>query len=326
MRLPRLGTVCRCLLISALLTGLSSAQPVGAKGNIPLPVDELVRRLGHEEFEVLSSKRTGKGTTGARKLKLRFEEDGFELDVKWKAAPAKEGWNNSPRREIAAYLVQGLVFDPDDYVVPPSALRCIPLSEYREVAPKPPPGVGKDNCVFGLLSVWMQNVKQPKKLLDKKRFGRDPAYSRRVADLNILTYLIRHQDSRKSNFLISKVQGNPQLFVIDNDITFQAEFRNPFVRHWTEIVVPALPRESIERLRRVEPSQLEHLGVVSEFARDGQGVWNYADPSPNWDPAKGVREQPDAFQFGLKRAEIDDLAMRIRKLLAQVDEGKIELF
>jgi len=63
---------------------------------------------------------------GAKKLRLRFD-DGVEINVKWKRAPAEaEGWNNSPRREIAACEVQKLFLEPDDYVVPVSVPRCIP--------------------------------------------------------------------------------------------------------------------------------------------------------------------------------------------------------
>src|SRR5690242_192165 len=45
--------------------------------------------------------------------------------IKWKpAAPGGDGYNHSPRRELAAYALQKLYLDEGDYVVPPTVARC----------------------------------------------------------------------------------------------------------------------------------------------------------------------------------------------------------
>ena len=307
-----------------LIPTTGRAQLVGSDGNIPLPGEELVERLGHGEFEIVSVKGAGGGIMGAKKLKLRFVEDGLELNVKWKQAPEKgEGWNNSPRREIAAYEVQKLFLNREDYVVPGSVPRCVPLAVYAAVETDPESNYPGADCVFGLLSIWLENVKKPADLLDLDRFRQDADYARSVGNLNVLTYLINHQDGRKNNFLISTVDSRPQLFSIDNGLAFSPTFRNVFIRHWNKIRVPALPRETIDRLRGVDKEDLAALGVIAQMEADKHGILRNVEPTQNRRPDKGTRQDPGALQLGLTQSEILAIEKRLAKLLERVDKGGV---
>ena len=311
------------VLISCLIATAAWAQVVGPAGNIPLPSEELAQRLSHGDFEIVSVKGAGGGIMGAKKLRLRFD-DGVEINVKWKRAPAEaEGWNNSPRREIAAYEVQKLFLEPDDYVVPVSVPRCIPLDTYAAVERRTQGNVPGADCVLGLLSVWLQNVVQPKQLFDPGRFQRDGSYARSLGHLNILTYLINHQDGRANNFLISTVEHRPQLFSIDNGLAFSTVFHNYFIPHWNRIRVPSLPGKGVERLRAVEREDLDRLAVLAEMKGDERGVLQNVKPSENWNRLTGARLAPGRVQFGLTVSEIDAIEERLAKLLRDVDEGKV---
>lgn len=68
---------------------------------------------------------------------------------------------------------------------------------------------------------------------------------------NLLTYLIEHRDAREGNFLISSVGSRPVVFPVDNGEAFGHVPYNFFVQNWDVILVPALRRESLDRLSRL---------------------------------------------------------------------------
>jgi hypothetical protein len=322
VRVPAWLGACLAVLVCAMATR-AEGQVAGREGNIPLAPEDLSRRLSQDDFGIVSVKGAGGGLMGAKKLRLRFD-DGVELDVKWKQAPAgAEGWNNSPRREIAAYEVQKLFLQPDDYVVPLSAPRCIPLEKYAVVEKNAQRNLQGADCVLGLLSVWLQNVTRPKQLFDDGRFTRDRPYARSVGHLNILTYLINHQDARANNFLMSTTEQRPQLFSIDNGLAFGRVFHNPFLPRWNRIRVPSLPVEAVDRLRRVAREDLERLAVLAEMKTDEKGVLRNVPASENWNRLTGARRASGRLQLGLTASEIDAIEERRAKLLRDVDQGKV---
>ena len=52
-----------------------------------------------------------------------------------KAEPGADTFNNVPRYDLAAYELQKLFLDPAEYVVPPTALRMVPLADFRKYSP-----------------------------------------------------------------------------------------------------------------------------------------------------------------------------------------------
>ncbi len=300
--------------------------------------DRLLDKLEALDFEVVSNERTAQGSTGARSLKLTFQDEPGEpktIRFKWKEMPrAKtldskplEAHNDSPRRQIAAYQIQKLFLDPEDYVVPTSLAFCVPLREHRQDTPgRSQPTLPDSDCILGLIQIWLLDVVPDKNLYEEARFVSDPTYAYYVADFNLFTYLIDFADPTPSNFLVSKDPDRRQIFAFDNDISFEEFYRLPFVARWNVIFVSALRRDSIERLRKVGREDVDKLGIVAQFQKDENGIFRPVPPGENLSPNQGVRISGDTIQLGLTKSEIEAVWKRIETLLARVDSGEIALF
>jgi hypothetical protein len=301
-----------------------SSPPIN---NLPLPPAQLVHRLSHDTMTIVSADAADGGVMGAKKLTVVLGEDGFRLDVKWKTAPAGgDGWNNSPRREVAAYAAQELFLDPDDYPVPPIVARGLPPDEYAFIDGDAVPQFEGVRCVFGATAAWLQNVCRPDRVFDRERFSRDRQYAFHFANLNLLAYLIAHRDARRSNFLMSTDPSNPHVFSVDNGIAFGGVLYNFFTWHFNQIRTRGLPKQSIDRLRRVRREELSKLGVLGELEADSAGVLRSVEPRENVDPNVGMRVAPGLVQFGLTASEIDAMATRLQSLLERIDAGELETF
>jgi hypothetical protein len=333
----RAAAVAATLLFAAGCAGTSDDMPPpepltktasGTPVNWPAPPLEIERRLASESFEVRKVEPAAGGTTGALKLELFFPAHGDSLSFKWKTVPQSDadGWNNAPRKELAAYALQAWFLDPPDYLVPTTAVRCLALSDLQSKGVAAKPSLAGTSCVLGVLSVWMEDVTVPQHVYDATRFSSDPLYATYVARFNLLTYLIEHRDGRSGNFLISKEADDPRLFAVDNGISFDAVIQNWFVANWDTLRVPALPKDAIERLRQIDRSRIDQLGVLLEMQQDAQGMLKVVPPQPNRDPRHGARVYGGGIQFGLTRSEIDHVEERLRALLARVDRGELPLF
>jgi hypothetical protein len=310
------------------LGATARAQTVDPSAHWPLPPAELERLLAHEDPKILSVRGGVGGVMGVLKLQVVFQPSGRELDVKWKKSPRgdADGWNNSPRKEIAAYQIQKWFLDPPDYVVPTIVLRCLPPQVYTPIAAAEPANLPGTRCVTGAFVVWLEEVTVPPVLYEDARFRGDPLYARHMADFNLLAYLIDHTDGREGNFLTSELESERRVFSIDNGVTFGARVHNFMVPNWNAIRVPALRKETVERLRRVGPSDYEALGVVAELRVDDDLVLRPTEPTPNRAPSKGARVADGWIQLGLEADEIAALRRRVERLLADVDAGKIATF
>jgi hypothetical protein len=296
--------------------------------------------LDNGEIEVVEVTSAGGGTTGAREVAIRFPSRDVTARFKWKemlpvrpwidwlpTLPGRlDGINNSPRKEIAASKLQELFLEPEDYVVPPSALRCVSVADGVPEADIRPQLEGM-NCVLGLLTAWLRDVELPDPLLDPERFGRDPVYAYYLANLNLLTYLVAHHDGREGNFLVSKDDARRQVYAIDNGVAFGGLWYNWFVPNWCDLRVPALRRASIEKLRKLTRQHLQHvLGVVGQMELDEDGIFRRAAPGPNLDEDEGVRYVDGVLQLGLTSDEIEDVWERLEDLIEDVDEGDVAVF
>lgn len=310
-----------------LAAGVAVAD--GLPRNWPMGPAEIHRRLAYDDFTITKVESAGAGVTGASKLTLRFGDD-HELVVKWKAVPpgSLDSWNNSPRKELAAYAVQRWLFAPEDYVVPTPVPRCIALDRYAAVDPKATPSLPGTRCVLGVAVVWMRDVMAPDSVYDPARFASDPHYAAHMGDFNLLTYLIEHRDGRKGNFLLATDPEDPRVFAVDNGIAFDPFPWNFFVQNWHVIRVPWLRRDPVDRLRKVGHGGAEKLGVLVELDTDAGGMLRLeplAKRGPNLDPKDGVRIAGGRVQFGLTKDEIEDVEERIEELLDDVDDGKIQV-
>jgi hypothetical protein len=296
----------------------------------PVPDAEDVVRLDEIPLHIADAKHAGAGVTGASRVIVEIPDREGGVPFKFKPIPrGLDGWNNSPRKEIAAFAVQKLILDEEDYVVPTTWLRCIPPEVWEVSFTPEEPTIEGTNCVLVALALWLNDVRvthtNPFRI---RRWKKDGAYAYYLANLNLLTYLIDHRDGRQGNFLVSKLPGRPQFFSIDNGISFNPWIINPLVRNWHRIRVPALRRDSIERLRQLEREDLDFLAVVAQMQPDENGRLRLVLPGPPVQPSSGVwiDEQTLTVQFGLTIAEIDKLWSRIQALLERVDKGELALF
>ncbi len=117
------------------------------------------------------------------------------------------------------------------------------------------------------------------------------------------------------------------MFAIDNGVAFGGVFYNWFVPNWSDLRVPALRKESIDRLRKLTEQDLhDALAVVSEGRLNEHGYFVAVEPGPNIDKDRGVRYEDGRLQFGLTEDEIEEVWERIEDLIEDVDEGDIEVF
>jgi len=302
--------------------------PGDAFPNWPVPPDDAEALMKGPQYDVQVMQRTAAGTSGAVKVELHFEEFDRNITFKGKIVPPDlGGYNNSPRKEIAAYALQKLFLDEKDYVVPTTFVRCPPFDVYKKHMGWTDPQVTGAECILVMAALWLQNVSVPAQVYDRERFLRDPVYARYLADFNLLTYLVEHKDGRDGNILVSKDDARRQVFAIDNGISFHAGlFQNYFVPNWHVLRVAALRKQSLDRLRTLSRDDLDFLLVAQQLEDDGEGQYRDSEPGPPLEPDKGIAARDGVVQFGLTRSEVDDVWKRIQDVLEKVDSGAIPLF
>ena len=303
--------------------------------HIPLPIDMLEDKLRDEPFTIIKAHSTPHGTTSAMRLTIQFG-DCSVMQVKWRAAPRRgDAYNNSPRKELAAYTIQKLYLEPQDYVVPVTVAVCIPQEELAKIGARATPQLAGTTCAWGTLMIWIDNVKLVRMIWDPERFERslashkDNRYAWHFANLNLLTYLINHLDGRKSNFLMSNHPDSLRLFSVDNGLSFSGIGNPlPWVPRWNKLRVPKLPRDSVMRLQRLTRAQLyRRLGTVVEFRMTQDGHLSPASHvSNNLNPKEGIRVEGRMMQIGLRQKEIAQIEDRLNRLLQRIEAGEIPLF
>lgn len=294
--------------------------------NWPVPPEQAEHLLADAPIRLRSLKPTAQGVAGAYKAQVAFPGK-RRIDVKWKTVPAGDfdGWNNNPRKELAAYAVQQWFLDPKDYVVPTTALRCIRLDAFRTFDPNAEASLEGTQCVLGALSVWLDEVEVPKTLYDPKKFASDRWYAYHFSNFNLFAYLVEHRDGRPGNILVSD-EDDRRIFAVDNGISFGGLIYNFLTTNWDAIRVPALRHEAIERLRAVDRKRLDALGTLVELEVGKNGMLRPVQGGAPIDPNRGVRITKDRVQMGLTRAEIGAVAARLQALLKKVDDGTQPVF
>jgi hypothetical protein len=292
---------------------------------MPRPPAEAARLLENERFELRDMKPATGGVTHVDRAVAHFPARGVDLPIKWKVAPSGgEGWDNVPRKEVAAFVIQKWFLDPDDWVVPPTAIRCIPVEEHRRFRDVDPV-VDDTRCVLGMVAAWLQHVRNPDAVVDEDRFRNEPDYARHRADLNLLAYLIDHRDGRLANFVVPE-DDDSRIYLVDNGIAFGGLIWNYFRPNWNDIRVPALARTSVDRLRRVTAGDVGALLVLAQLEADARGVLQPTTREPPWDASDGARLGHGRAQFGLRAAEAAAVSARLTRLLARIDAREIALF
>jgi len=318
-RIPE-GLVAASLLAIATMV---AAQNV----NILRPANEIEAELATAPFVITAAEISRPKARGDITLKAEVSFAGappYRVKLR-RSEPGAEDFNNRPRYDLAAYELQKLFLDPAEYVVPPTALRMMPLAELRPHSPEARPTFKGSEDVLVVLQYWLNDVKVIADVFNSERFAADSKYARHIGQLNILTYLIEHGDSNVGNFLISRAESGPRVFSIDNGVAFEFN-ESDRGQLWMKMRIDRLPADTVERLRRITPEELQRrLGVLAQWQlRDGR--WVAMPPGENLAPARGVRNEDGIVQLGLRKSDIDQVGRQLARLLKQVDAGKITTF
>jgi len=317
----------RRLLTPILALGgvLFASAPLGAQENLLLPVDSIERLLRVQSFEVRAQKDSRFEGDRTQRVDLAFP-DSSVMRVKWaKSAPRGAAFNNQPRYELAAYELQKLFLSEPDYVVPPTVARSVPLRWYqRTLQPDAAATFPGASSVLVVLQYWLANVTN-NGVVDEMRMDIDTVYARHFGDLNILTYLIRHNDSNVGNVLMSTNPFNLRLFSVDNGVAFNNEVSDRGT-YWRTLHTKRLPRGTVERLRRITREDLDRaLAVVAQFEIHNQELVPVEKTAP-LSAQEGVRQKGNVVQLGLEKREIDGMYSRLQNLLERIDSGVIQTF
>jgi hypothetical protein len=309
-------------LLLVLGTGAKAQDP-----NVPRPADEIERELAQEPFAIETAEISRPKAKGDITLKAEVSLDGaapYRVKLR-RAEPGAEDFNNRPRYDLAAYELQKLFLDPAEYVVPPTALRMMPLAELAPWAPAARPTFKGSDEVLVVLQYWLQDVKVIEDVYDPQRFASDPVYARHIGQLNVLTCLIEHGDSNVGNFLISKAESGARVFSVDNGVAF-AFNESDRSRLWQELRVDRLPADMVARLRTITEDDLHRrLGVLAQWKLH-EGRWIAEAPGINLGAGRGVRSSDGTVQLGLTRPEIGQVWRELRHLLDKVEGGKVRTF
>ena len=318
-RIPRSPLATLLLAVAATV----AAQDV----NIPRPADEIERELATAPFVITAAEISRPKAKGDITLKAEVSFGGapsYRVKLR-RAEPGAEDFNNRPRYDLAAYELQKLFLDPAEYVVPPTALRMMPLADVQPHSPEAKPTFKGSDDVLVVLQYWLNEVKVIADVYSPERFAADPEYARHIGQLNVLTFLIEHGDSNVGNFLISRAETGPRVFSIDNGVAFEFN-ESDRGQLWMKMRVDRLPADTVQRLRRVTLEELHRrLGVLAQWQLQ-DGRWVAMTPGDNLAPGRGVRKEDGIVQLGLREADIDQVWRQLGRLLKQVDDGKIATF
>lgn len=318
IKLPKIAS--RFFYLNILIVSFLYSQD----SNIKYSLQEIEKMLLYDPVE-MSLPRDVRFKGDKAKTAILKRDDGFFIRVKIKrAAQGGENYNNQPRYEIAAYRLQQLFLNPEEYVVPPTAGRGFSLAQYEKIEPNSSPTFNNCPAVYCLLQYWLDNV-TAKEIFDQKRFASDSVYAKHLGNFNIFTYLIRHSDSNIGNFLISTDSLNPRVFAVDNEMAF-GDITSERGYEWRNLVVKRFPRRTVERLRQIQLEDLQKtLAAVAQYQIQEERLVP-VEPTEPIDVTKGVRQSGNVIQLGLTEKEINGVYKRLKEFLQKADSGEIVTF
>jgi hypothetical protein len=318
--------------VRALLAALivAATWPAAAQDrNITLPVADLEHMLQSEPLQIVDAEISRPKMQGGVDITLKADVSfSGRPPLRVKVRQAERGaqaFNNVPRYDIAAYELQKLLMDAEEYVVPPTALRILPKAQLKPYASAVRSTFPGSDDVLCVVQYWLQDVTAPQDVLFPTQFESDALYARHIGQLNVFTYLINHRDSNLGNFMISAVPEGARVFSIDHGVAFASE---PSDRGelWRSMRVKRLPADTVARLRKLTEADLDsRLSVLAEWKLEN-GHYVAVSPGANLARRHGVRRKESVVQMGLSSSEIGAVWSRAQKLLRMIDDGDIETY
>ena len=286
---------------------------------------------------------TSGGMQGAISLAVENGE-GTRLRTKWRSQQSAS-IVNEPTKELAAYRLQMLFLDPEDYVIPPVVSACFEVEHYRAEVDPEAEGLESTGCVFGFLAYWLvgaesiydareqgllpmpEDARDPQ-LYEARRFEEAGAGPRRnLALLNLVTHLVNNGDAHAGQFVLYTEPLH--FFAIDNSIAFQS-IANPVmgqIQDLSELMVPALPADVAERIRGLRRADLDALARLEELARfTPGGPFEHVEPGALFDRRSRVRVDDGRIQVGLTADDLDDLWDRVEGVQRRLASGSLTTF
>ena len=300
------------------------ATATAQDANIRQPVADLERLLAAEPLVITQAEISRPNAKGDITLRADVSFGGAPpMRVKLrKAEPGADSFNNVPRYDLAAYELQKLFLDSPEYVVPPTALRMVPLADFAKYSPgvrRTFPGADQ---VLAVVQYWLSDIMSIPDVYDPARFAADPGYARHIGQLNVLTYMIRHRDSNQGNFLLGKAERGARVFSIDHGVAFASE-ESDRGDVWKDMRVNRLPDDTIARLRLITPQLLtDRLEVLAQWRLE-DGNYVPVASGTNLGEHRGVRRKGNDLQMGLNKSEIRAIYRLLTKLLERVEAGEI---
>ncbi len=311
------------LLALACLGSSAASAAAQAPNMIGRPAD-IEHKLLTEPLQVVSETGSRFKNDRTDRATIRLEDSTLMMVKLAPALPGADTFNNRPRYELAAYVLQKLFLDPDDYVVPPTVVRCFPLDQYRKRDPKAQQTFNQADCVLVEMQYWLWNVHIAEPY-DKKLFKADSVYARHMSDFNVFTYLVHHLDSNLGNYLVSDDSTGRRVFSVDNGLAFRSEPGNRGEK-WKDYRLDAIDARTVHALEALTPEKLEQaLSVLVQFERR-DGTLQPMPPGPCLDHDLGVRDKDGVVQLGLTDREIDGVADRVQHLVDDIQKGKLRVF
>jgi hypothetical protein len=321
----RHGTLLTTASLAATLFVAAAAPATAQDLNFLLPIADIEQRLTEQNFSIADWRGARAPGDRTQRVALVFTDDVL-LPAQWANAPQNGAdFNNEPRYELAAYRLQRMFLGEDEYVVPPTVIRAFSLALVQENEPRARPTFREaPHSVLAVLQYWLGGV-TPENVWDEERAKTDTVYARHIANMNILTVLIRHSDSNIGNFLISESPTNPRVFSVDNGVSFSSPPSNRGF-FWRRMRVDRLPAQTVERLKAITREDLDReLGVLVEF-EVVDGLLVQVPAGENMSSGRGVRRSRDRIQLGLNSSEIRGVESRLRDILEQVERGRYTTF
>jgi hypothetical protein len=317
----------RAHALAALLLIAASCSAAAQDRNITLPIADLEHMLQAEPMQIVNAEISRPKAKGDITLKADVafaDRPPIRVKVR-KAERGAQAFNNVPRYDLAAYELQKLLMDAEEYVVPPTALRMVPMAQMKTYSSDVKATFPDSDDVLCVVQYWLQDVTAPADVLVPARFESDALYARHIGQLNVLTYLISHRDSNLGNFLISAAPQGARVFSIDHGVAFASEGSDRG-ELWRSMRVKRLPVDTVARLRKFTEADLDtRLGVLAEWKLENSHYVAVA-PGKNLRPISGVRRKDGIVQMGLSGPEIGAVWSRAQKLLKMIDDGDIATY
>lgn len=292
---------------------------------------EVEKLLRSPQLEVIEAVPTPRGLQGAAQLTVR--SGATILRAKWRAdgqAPSLLGVFSDARRSAIAYAAQYLFLDEDEIVVPPTVGYCLPLETVRRFIDRESIANAKEvPCVFGFLSFWLVDADPVREsayakrgawgqteLYSPERFLEDRKFATKLSRVNVLTYVIDHDDAHGGQFLATESPFH--LWSIDHSMSLTS-IKNPMVlfkEDWSKLIVPAIPRRLAERLSRIDRADVEKLENIEGYEKHGDRLVSR--------PHRGGRDEVSSW--GATERERGIIWSRIQQLQQALESEELGVF